>query len=66
MKIPLFRFRVDLLGLFVQVLELVSKDKELKSYLAKQTSTLSLNSTKNAAITTEDLPQVFSHSFTIA
>ncbi|XP_076230836.1 gamma-tubulin complex component 2 isoform X2 [Calliopsis andreniformis] len=50
--------KVDLLGLFVQVLELISKDKELKNYLAKQTSMLMSNSTKNTAITTDDLPQI--------
>ncbi|OAD55185.1 Gamma-tubulin complex component 2 [Eufriesea mexicana] len=50
--------KVDLLGLFIQVLELISEDKELKSYLAKEASALTSISTKNAAITTEDLPQI--------
>ncbi|CAK9804480.1 Gamma-tubulin complex component 2 [Anthophora plagiata] len=50
--------KVDLLGLFIQVLELISDDKELKSYLTKQASALTSSSTKNAAITTEDLPQI--------
>ena len=53
-------YRVDLLGLFIQVLELISEDKELKSYLTKEAAALTSISTKNAAITTEDLPQVFS------
>ena len=48
-----------MLGLFIQLLELVSEDKELKNYLAKEASNVSSISTKNAAITTEDLPQVF-------
>lgn len=55
-----FFYRVDLLGLFIQLLELISEDKELKNYLAKEASNVSSISTKNAAITTEDLPQVFS------
>ncbi|PBC32292.1 Gamma-tubulin complex component [Apis cerana cerana] len=50
--------KVDLLGLFIQVLELISEDKELKSYLTKEASALTSISTKNAAITTEDLPQI--------
>ncbi|XP_003703274.2 gamma-tubulin complex component 2 isoform X2 [Megachile rotundata] len=50
--------KVDLLGLFIQVLELISEDKELKNYLAKQALALTLSSTKNSAITTEDLPQI--------
>ncbi|XP_060820423.1 gamma-tubulin complex component 2-like isoform X2 [Bombus pascuorum] len=50
--------KVDLLGLFIQVLELISEDKVLKDYLAKGASNLSSICTKNAAITTEDLPQI--------
>lgn len=50
--------KVDLLGLFIQVLELISEDKELKSYLTKEAAALTSISTKNAAITTEDLPQI--------
>ncbi|XP_017885284.1 gamma-tubulin complex component 2-like isoform X1 [Ceratina calcarata] len=50
--------KVDLLGLFIQVLELISSDKELKSFLAKQASSSTLNPTRNSAITTEDLPQI--------
>ncbi|XP_015437164.1 PREDICTED: gamma-tubulin complex component 2-like [Dufourea novaeangliae] len=50
--------KIDLLGLFAQVLELISEDKELKSYLAKQASVLASSSTKNTAITTKDLPQI--------
>ncbi|CAD1472109.1 unnamed protein product, partial [Heterotrigona itama] len=50
--------KIDLLGLFIQLLELISEDKELKNYLAKEASNLSSISTKNAAITTEDLPQI--------
>lgn len=50
--------KIDLLGLFMQVLELLSDDKELKNYLAKQSSVLAVNASRNAAITTDDLPQI--------
>ena len=50
--------KVDLLGLFAHVLELVTEDKALKSCLAKQALALASNPAKNAAITTEDLPQI--------
>ncbi|XP_076621442.1 gamma-tubulin complex component 2 isoform X1 [Colletes latitarsis] len=50
--------KIDLLGLFIQVLELISEDKKLKNYLARQVLALASNSSENAAITTEDLPQI--------
>ncbi|XP_011257254.1 gamma-tubulin complex component 2 isoform X2 [Camponotus floridanus] len=49
--------KVDLLGLFVQTLELISQDEELKRYLSKSAprSTASL---KDPTITQEDLPKI--------
>ncbi|KAK2587013.1 hypothetical protein KPH14_010977 [Odynerus spinipes] len=50
--------KADLLGPFMQLLEYISEDKELKTYLAKQATLLSGTAPKNSAITKEDLPQI--------
>jgi len=49
-------FRVDLLGPFVQILELISQDEELKKYLSRSISKTS--SLRDPTITQEDLPEV--------
>lgn len=54
----MYFFRVDLLGLFVQTLELISQDEELKRYLSKSAPRSTTNSLKDPTITQEDLPKV--------
>ncbi|XP_012273660.1 gamma-tubulin complex component 2 isoform X2 [Orussus abietinus] len=50
--------KVDLLGPFVQLLDFISQDKNLKQYLAKNSPSLAGTSTKTSTITKEDLPQI--------
>lgn len=50
--------KVDLLGPFVQTLELISQDEELKRYLAKSTLALKAGSVKAPTIMQEDLPKI--------
>ncbi|XP_029174888.1 gamma-tubulin complex component 2-like isoform X2 [Nylanderia fulva] len=50
--------KVDLLGLFVQTLELISQDEELKRYLSKSAPRSTIDSLKDPTITQEDLPKI--------
>ncbi|XP_014224531.1 gamma-tubulin complex component 2-like isoform X1 [Trichogramma pretiosum] len=50
--------KVDMLGPFMQLLEFISVDRELKSYLNK-TSSLAPVTTSSTTITNEDLPKIF-------
>ncbi|CAL1689551.1 unnamed protein product [Lasius platythorax] len=50
--------KVDLLGLFVQTLELISQDEELKRYLSKSAPRSTAGSLKDPTITQEDLPKI--------
>lgn len=59
-----FFFRVDLLGPFVQTLELISQDEELKRYLSRSVSrTTASSSLRDPTITQEDLPKVTVHIY---
>ncbi|XP_008203440.1 gamma-tubulin complex component 2 isoform X2 [Nasonia vitripennis] len=51
--------KVDLLGPFMQLLEFISIDRELKTYLAKNSTPLVGTTSKSATITNEDLPKIF-------
>ncbi|XP_028047082.1 gamma-tubulin complex component 2 isoform X2 [Monomorium pharaonis] len=50
--------KVDLLGPFVQTLELISQDDELKRYLSRSVTTATANSLRDSTITQEDLPKI--------
>ncbi|XP_011499905.1 PREDICTED: gamma-tubulin complex component 2-like [Ceratosolen solmsi marchali] len=50
--------KVDLLGPFMQLLEFISVDRELKKYLAENSS-LAQTTSKSTIITNEDLPKIF-------
>ncbi|EZA59060.1 gamma-tubulin complex component 2 isoform X2 [Ooceraea biroi] len=50
--------KVDLLGPFVQTLELISQDEELKKYLVKSTLAVKAGTLKAPTITQEDLPKI--------
>ena len=47
-----------MLGPFMQLLEFISIDKDLKNYLAKNSLPLVGTSSKSTTITNEDLPKV--------
>lgn len=51
-------FRVDLLGSFMQTLELISQDNELKKFLSRSAPALTAGSAKSKVITQKDLPKV--------
>lgn len=50
--------KIDLLPSFIQLLDLISKDEELKSSLAKNAVLQSISYSKPSMITTEDLPEI--------
>ncbi|EGI64216.1 PREDICTED: gamma-tubulin complex component 2-like isoform X1 [Acromyrmex echinatior] len=50
--------KVDLLGPFVQTLELISQDEELKKYLSRSLPRATTSSLKDPTITQEDLPKI--------
>ncbi|XP_020277442.1 gamma-tubulin complex component 2-like isoform X2 [Pseudomyrmex gracilis] len=50
--------KVDLLGPFVQTLELISQDEKLKNFLLKTVPGLTASSLKDPTITQEDLPKI--------
>lgn len=49
---------VDLLGPFMQLLDLISGDKRLKDHLGKSALTTNASNTRSSMITREDVPQV--------
>ncbi|XP_046488183.1 gamma-tubulin complex component 2 isoform X1 [Neodiprion pinetum] len=49
---------VDLLGPFMQLLDLISADKNLKDHLGKNALSTNLSNTKSSTITREDVPQI--------
>ncbi|XP_032680668.1 gamma-tubulin complex component 2-like isoform X2 [Odontomachus brunneus] len=50
--------KVDLLGPFMQTLELISQDKDLIKFLSRSAPALTASSTKNQVITQKDLPKI--------
>lgn len=56
-------FRVDLLGPFVQTLELISQDEELKRYLSRSLPRATASSLRDPTITQEDLPKVITYEW---
>ncbi|XP_014475537.1 PREDICTED: gamma-tubulin complex component 2-like isoform X2 [Dinoponera quadriceps] len=50
--------KVDLLGPFMQTLELISQDNELKKFLSKSAPALTAGPAKNQVITQKDLPKI--------
>lgn len=56
--INIFFCRVDLLGPFMHLLELISLDRELKDHLAKNSFQVVGTTPRGATITNEDLPKV--------
>ncbi|KAG7187912.1 hypothetical protein KM043_013877 [Ampulex compressa] len=51
--------KVDLLGLFVQVLDLISSDNDLRTHLANHVPSSTSDTHKLFSITKEDLPQIY-------
>lgn len=56
-------FRVDLLGPFMQLLEFISVDKDLKNHLAWTATSHIPTTSQNLAITNKDVPKVFTYLF---
>ncbi|XP_011861241.1 PREDICTED: gamma-tubulin complex component 2-like [Vollenhovia emeryi] len=50
--------KVDLLGPFVQTLELISQDEQLKRYLSRSVPRAVASSLKDPTVTQEDLPKI--------
>ncbi|XP_014217679.1 gamma-tubulin complex component 2-like isoform X2 [Copidosoma floridanum] len=51
--------KMDMLGPFMQLLEFISVDRELKSFLAKNAPPIVTASSVNTTITNEDVPKIF-------